>query len=79
MIIEDWMKHVWQYLGAALSAVLSLAVYKYKKKENRLDQIEEDAENNKVSILLLQEKITNLVDDVDEIKQDLKKVLFKLL
>ena len=78
MNIEDWARHAWEYLATIARAVLSFAIYKYKKKEKRIDDIEHSIENSKLSVLLMQEKLINIVQDIEEIKQDLKKILFKL-
>ena len=69
---------MWEIAVAALSAGFSYMVYKAKKNRDQFDEVVETVDNHDSIIKVFEERFKHLMTDVEEIKQDLKKILYKL-
>lgn len=71
-------KHLWEIIVAALSAAFSFIVYRHKKNQDRVDVIDSTLDEHHTILKVFEERMSNLSNDISEIKKDLKKILFKL-
>lgn len=74
----DGAKHLWELALAALSAGFSYIVYKAKKNRDQIDIMADTIDHHDSLIQVFEERFKHLLKDVEEIKKDLKKILFKL-
>lgn len=72
--LYDSIKYI---LGTALSAVLSLSAWKFKKHTDRIDTIEMNADMLETNYKVVEVEIRTIREDISEIKNDIKQLLFK--
>ena len=82
MILDDgvWygIKHLWEILVAALSAIFSYVLYRSKKANEATTADRTLLREHDTSLQIFEERFRNLEADIIEIKDYVKKILFKL-
>jgi hypothetical protein len=74
----DGTKHLWELLITALSAGFSYMVYRHKKNREQFETMADTVDEHESILQVFEERFKHLMNDVEEIKKDLKKILFKL-
>lgn len=75
---HDVYESIKYILGVIMSAALSMIAWAFKKRATRLATLEQSVTDLNSKQALVNLELTTLKDDVSEIKNDLKKILFKL-
>ena len=76
--IWEGAKHLWEILVACVSATMSYLIYKFKKNNDQILEDRDTLQEHDTMIKIFEERFKNLDADIVEIKQYLKKILFKL-
>lgn len=68
------MQYVFNVLSAVVSAGLALIIYRYKRKEKRLDDIETDVDTLKQELIVMRLRQDETKEDIREIKEVIKEI-----
>lgn len=71
-------KHIWEVVLAAFSAAISYVMYKAKKHNDAAEADRIMLKDHDTILQVMEERLKNFNDDITEIKDYLKKILFKL-
>lgn len=72
------IKNMWEIIVAAISAMFSYILYRSKKAKDASIADKQLLQEHDTALQIVQERLKNLNDDIVEIKDYLKKILFKL-
>lgn len=75
--VSFWDK-IWGTVAAMLSAAFSFVLYRHKKGVEEMDKIKEELNETNTLLDVFEERFKHLNAAIEEIKRDLKKILFKL-
>lgn len=71
-------KHLWEIIVGCISAIVSYILYKFKKNGEQIIADRSMLHEHDTILQIVDERLKNLEADIVEIKDYLKKILFKL-
>lgn len=77
--MKEFMEHIWQIIVLSLSAAISLIMFRHKKNIDRQETMQTAIQQHSTTLEVLEERIKHVVDDLEDIKDDLKQILYKLV
>lgn len=72
------VKHLWEIVVTGMSAVISYVLYKFKKSNDQTAADRKMLLDHDTLLQIFDERLKNIDADMVEIKDYLKKILFKL-
>lgn len=73
------MEAIWEKIGAIIAAFITavggLYMYDRKTTNERLTKVENDLNQNKIDIKVIETKFTELKEDTEEIKESQKAII----
>lgn len=75
---SSWTQHMWEIIIAGASAMFSYVVYISKKRTEYKEEIQQTLIEHDTMLEVLKTRLDNLDEDIREIKDYLKRILFKL-
>lgn len=72
------VKHLWEIIVTSMSAVISYVLYKFKKNSDQQTADRKMLADHDTMLQIFDERLKNIDMDMIEIKDYLKKILFKL-
>lgn len=76
--VYNGIKYFWEIIVAIFSGVISYVGYKFKKHRDDVATDKKMLLDHDTTIKIFNERLNSLNSDIEEIKDYLKKILFKL-
>ncbi len=76
--VSAWTQHMWEMAVAGISALFSYAAYNAKKARESKEEVKNTLVEHDTMLEILKTRLDNLDEDLKEIKDYLKRILFKL-